>query len=267
MNEISLRFPEHPGGALPLDSGVHGIGRNADGTLTRIDDPAAADVCFCVDRRGTWLTVRDGVRGVHVNGRPVQRVAMLRVGDNVHVDGSEIALLGPLPPPPPAQADPLADGSSDPRVVLRGVGGRHHGRSFTLERPRLVGSSVDADLRIDDPAFAERHARISLQGDRVVLRDLGSVEGSIVNGQPVRDALLRTGDQIVFDAHHRFVVEAPAPVNDRIGPPPLPDDGGERVESSRQALGRSARRLPWLLLAALLLAAALSGLLLFGVAG
>src|SRR3546814_371936 len=39
--------------------------------------------------------------------------------------------------------------------------------------------------------------------------DLGSAEGTLANGEPMRDALLRPGDQVVFDAHHRFVVEAP----------------------------------------------------------
>src|SRR3546814_6524338 len=85
----------------------------------------------------------------------------------------------------------------------------YHGRSFTLEQPRLVGRSSDADIRIDDPSFADRHARLDLLGDDIILRDLGSAEGTLVNGEPMRDALLRPGDQVVFDAHHRFVVEAP----------------------------------------------------------
>jgi pSer/pThr/pTyr-binding forkhead associated (FHA) protein len=127
-----------------------------------------------------------------------------------------------------------------------------------------VGRSTDADIRIDDSAFADRHARIDLSGDTIVLRDLGSAEGSIVNGEPVRDAVLKPGDQIVFDAHHRFVIEAPARTT-------TPDEAsaadGDAGEHAQQALrnARSTRRLPWLLLAALMIAAALSALLLFGV--
>ena len=74
---------------------------------------------------------------------------------------------------------------------------------------RRFGPTVEADIRIDDPTFADRHARLDLVGDRIILRDLGSAEGTLVNGEPMRDALLRPGDQVVFDAHHRFVVEAP----------------------------------------------------------
>jgi pSer/pThr/pTyr-binding forkhead associated (FHA) protein len=216
-----------------------------------------------------WLTVAEDARGVHVNGRPVRRMAMLRVGDTVFVDGVEIVLAATRPAPaPPAPGQFPDQDIDDPRVVLRGVGGRYHGRSFTLDRPRVVGSSTVSDVRIDDPAFAERHARIGLQDGAIVLRDLGSEEGSVVNGETLRDALLLPGDQIVFDAHHRFVIEAPARAMQRDEMlPMLDEDADERVAEARQALGHSARRLPWLLLAALLIAAALSALLLFGVAG
>ena len=138
-------------------------------------------------------------------------MAMLRVGDSIYVDGGEMVLLGAkrerdaLPPAANGQ-----DGG-DPRVLLRGVGGRYHGRSFTLERPRVIGRGAECDIRLEDPVFSERHARIEVQGTQVLLRGLPGAEPSIVNGEPARDAVLRTGDQIVFDAHHRFVVEAGPP--------------------------------------------------------
>jgi pSer/pThr/pTyr-binding forkhead associated (FHA) protein len=256
VNELLLRFPGPPATERPLGTGMHGIAPGTAGLVEAREAP----VRICVDRRGVWLHVDEGALGVHVNGRPVQRLAMLRAGDVVFVDGADIALVGPIAPTDAAPASPRSDG--DPRVVLRGVGGRYHGRSFTLERPRLVGRSVDADIRLDDPEIAERHARLELHGDFVHLRDLGSAEGSVVNGQPVRDALLRPGDQVVFDAHHRFVVEAPGHAASPVADPLREDEAIERVDGP--ALAPSTRRLPWLLLAALLIAAALSILLLFG---
>jgi pSer/pThr/pTyr-binding forkhead associated (FHA) protein len=156
----------------------------------------------------------------------------------------------------------VADAPGDLRLVLRGVGGRYHGRSITLERPRLVGRAAEADIRIDDQAFPEHHARLEHHAGRVLLRDLDSGEASSVNGKPVRDAVLLPGDQVVFDAQHRFVVEAP-------GRQLLPEDAPETDLAStrfgKERNGSRVRRLPWLLLAALLIAGALSLLLLFGV--
>lgn len=267
VENLKLRFPGHDPAELPLGTGMHAISFDPErgNAVLHSNASVAAPVRFCVDRRGVWLTVGEGARGVHVNGRPVQRMAMLRRGDVVFVDGSEILLATANEPEPlPASIrNTPSDGSGDVRTVLRGVGGHYHGRSFTLERPRLIGHAADADIHVADPAFAERHARIECHGDAVVLRDLDSAEGSLLNGVHVRDALLRPGDQLVFDAHHRFVLESP-----RTSLQAEPGTTGESVEefpvSARTVLHDSARRLPWLLLAALLIAGALSALLLFG---
>lgn len=273
VNAFRLQFPDSPDDAspreaLPLVPGVHAVGRAGHGRLA-LDDPDAQPlVQVCVDRRGVWLQLYDGVRGVHVNGRPVQRMAMLRVGDAIFVEGQELLLLGadPAPAPPAASA---ADSTvhEDPRMVLRGVGGQHHGRSITLDRARLVGRLPECDLRVDEPAFADRHARLEPHPAGAVLRDLGSAEGSVVNGRRVRDALLRPGDQVVFDAHHRFVVESPRPAgaaDDGLGAP-WPREEAPAAGPAPISAAAGARRVPWLLLAALLLAGALSLLLLYGV--
>ncbi len=272
MEILKLRLSDDAGSELPLGMGMHGIGP-IDGRrdrLGRIDDAQAARVRFCVDRRGVWLAVADGAGGVHVNGREVRRMAMLRVGDAVYVDGVEIRLVGSTPPAPPDAAvldHAGPDPAGDPRVVLRGVGGQYHGRSFTLEQPRLVGRSPDADIRIDDPAFADRHARLELVGEDIVLRDLGSVDGSLVNGEQVRDALLRPGDQVVFDAHHRFVVEAPmrgAGAGQEAGRDATMVAAAASALAEEPAPPPSPWRLPWLLLAAIVIAGLLAALLLFG---
>ena len=244
---------------------MHHVG-HVDGGLGVVAEGADPVVCFCVDRRGVWLTVGDGRDGVHVNGREVRRLAMLRVGDSVYVDGHELRLVGLRAPASPGRAaDAGTPGAPDPRIVLRGLGGRHHGRSFTLDVPRLVGRASSADIHIDDPAFAERHARIELVDGQVWLRDLGSEEGSVVNGDSVRDALLQPGDQVVFDANYRFVVEAPMREVPKL---PLPmgdfDEAGALAEVRAAAGSRSPWRLPLVLLAALLIAGLLSLLLLYG---
>lgn len=270
MNDLRLRFPSHDHPDIPIGMGVHGIGRDPDHdrAIGVVESPQDALVQFCVDRRGVWLAVADGIRGVHVNGRPVLRMTMLRLGDSVHVEGIEMVLVGASVADglPRELANAPADGEGNLRTVLRGVGGQYHGRCFTLDRPRVVGRLEQSDIRIDDPAFADRHARIELHGEQVVLRDLGSYEGSVINGERVRDAVLSPGDQIVFDAHHRFVVEAPA----RMAAASVTQAAQERpfdadlAGDSRSITAGSVWRLPWLLLAAVLLAAALAALFWFG---
>jgi len=67
----------------------------------------------------------------------------------------------------------LLTGSTDARRVRI----RHQGH--------VVGRSPDADIHIDDPYASEFHSRIGLQDDRVVVHDLGSTNGTYVNGRRV----------------------------------------------------------------------------------
>lgn len=259
MNDLRLRFCDGSQPDLPLDTGVHALGRTPAG-LGPVDIDAPSLLRLSNDRRGVWLTVTEGMRGVHVNGRPVQQVAMLRAGDSIHANGCELLLYAANDDRDRALAAPVRDPAGNLRLALRGVGGAHHGRSLSLEKPRRVGSAANADLRIDGAGIAPEHALLEASNGQAMLRQAAA--DVLVNGRPVREALLRSGDQIVFGVQHRFVLEGPPPSvslptprmqaqPDADAPPPLPSRGW-------------MQRVPWLLVTAGLLAAALSALLVFG---
>ncbi len=267
VQNLLVHFSQQQQPDQPLRPGVQRIVRQANGSV-RLGDPGNGALLlaqFCMDDRGLWLQVGNGIRSIHVNGRPVRRMALLRAGDAVYVDGVEMVLQGEvdslLQAPAPA---PGNESNPDEQRLLRGVGGLHHGRSFTLSRARLVGRGGDADIEIDDPAFAEQHARVEVQGDRVLLRDLGSADGTRVNGVAVRHCWLQPGDQVVFDGQHRFVLEVPH--DPRRRPLPAEDESAQDAEQVAEApvTPRRVRRWPWLLVSAVALAGILSLLLWFG---
>lgn len=267
MQNLLVHFSQQQQPDQPLRPGVQRIVRQANGSV-RLGDAGNGALLlaqFCMDDRGLWLQVGNGIRGIHVNGRPVRRMALLRAGDAVYVDGVEMVLQGEvetlLQAPAPAAG---GDGSGEEQRLLRGVGGLHHGRSFTLARARVIGRGAEADIEIDEPAFAEQHARVEVHAERVLLRDLGSTDGTRVNGVPVRHCWLQAGDQLVFDGQHRFVLEVPH--DPRRRPPVTDDEGSDEAELAPVAPmpPRRVRRWPWLLGSALLLAAVLSLLLWFG---
>ena len=159
-------------------------------------------------------------------------------------------------PPTGAPRDAVAN----LRYALRGIGGAHHGRAISLERARRIGRAADADIRIDGPAIADVHASVEIVDQQVLLRASG---GDVqVNGHKVRELVLQAGDQVAFDVQHRFVLEGPPP---HIASPPArmayPDDVDAPPAPPRAGW---LRRMPWLLIAAVLLGGVLSALLLFG---
>ena len=95
MKEIRLRFPRHDQADLALGAGIHGLARRGDAIVAEPGDGAPVQVC--IDRRGVWMTLEQGAHAVHVNGRPVRRLAMLRAGDAIHLDGVLVQLLAARP--------------------------------------------------------------------------------------------------------------------------------------------------------------------------
>jgi serine phosphatase RsbU (regulator of sigma subunit)/pSer/pThr/pTyr-binding forkhead associated (FHA) protein len=90
------------------------------------------------------------------------------------------------------------------------------GRQFTLgEEPTYIGRSPECDVVLDVAAVSRRHAVITSDNGAYFIKDNGSRNGTIVNGQHVADrAQLRDGDQILIcdvSLEFRSVTPAPAP--------------------------------------------------------
>ena len=57
----------------------------------------------------------------------------------------------------------------------------------------VVGRGAEADLRINDPGISRRHAEFRLDGRQVKVVDLGSTNGTVVDGHKVRETTVRDG--------------------------------------------------------------------------
>ncbi|MHB8482836.1 MAG: FHA domain-containing protein [Nitrospiria bacterium] len=76
------------------------------------------------------------------------------------------------------------------------VGGEQMGRRMVLNKPRLTIGRMKADLMLGDVKISRQHAAIDLTDQGYRLTDLGSSNGSFVNGQSIKTQLLKDGDVI-----------------------------------------------------------------------
>jgi signal transduction histidine kinase len=81
--------------------------------------------------------------------------------------------------------------------TLAVVQGPDHGKSFDVNGSTLViGRDPSCDVPLRDPGISRHHARMELRGDHYVLKDLGSANGTYVNGMRVTESSLQAGDQV-----------------------------------------------------------------------
>jgi diguanylate cyclase (GGDEF)-like protein len=94
------------------------------------------------------------------------------------------------------------------RPVLISIRGELLATPIPLERDHVtIGRALDADIRLNDSKASRLHAQISTERDdgsgsmRFRVKDLRSTNGTLVNGQVIREALLNDGDKILIGDH------------------------------------------------------------------
>lgn len=77
------------------------------------------------------------------------------------------------------------------------IHGPRLGQLFALEKKEIViGRSPDCDLWIEDSAISRKHFKILVQGQNIRIKDLGSTNGTYVNGDYIEESVLNDGDKI-----------------------------------------------------------------------
>jgi hypothetical protein len=84
-----------------------------------------------------------------------------------------------------------------PKLRVATAAGLRAGAAYDLSEGALLGRGDHADIRLEDTFASSRHARLVPQGDVMVLEDLGSTNGTYLNGEPLRGPQpLHVGDSI-----------------------------------------------------------------------
>jgi len=118
------------------------------------------------------------------------------------------------------------------------IRGRDQGKRFQLEEPvHTVGRTQDSTVRLHDTEVSRAHAQLIRRGESYVLRDLGSSNGTFVNGQSASERELVSGDQIQFGRslvlYTGFVEESLENVEDKVDIIAKADnDDGSRIVAS-----------------------------------
>ncbi|HKQ67905.1 MAG TPA: DUF4388 domain-containing protein [Polyangiaceae bacterium] len=94
---------------------------------------------------------------------------------------------------------PQPSGSRRP-LALRFISGKYQGGEFPMvpNKEIVVGRSSDLDMVLVEEMVSRKHARIAYENDAIIIEDLGSTNGTFVNGEKIKRTQLKEGDRVLI---------------------------------------------------------------------
>ena len=108
-----------------------------------------------------------------------------------------------------------------PKYALKFISGKYQGGEFSVpdEGELIIGRAADLDVVLVEDMVSRKHAKLVGSGDTLIVIDLGSTNGTFVNGEKVRRAALKKYDRVLVGTSILRVIDAndmsPAGSSDR----------------------------------------------------
>lgn len=147
------------------------------------------------------------------------------------------------------------------RLIIEG--GPEAGRPYELTRSSIIGRATSCDLVVNDTSCSRMHVRVTPEGMRCRVEDLGSTNGTRVNGERVSLGYLNNGDHLAigdtvmrferpkFDGTSTVIIPGSAPVDARVavealteGPIEIGDAFAPRTLEATNRLMEATRGVP-----------------------
>src|SRR5271165_1098318 len=150
-----------------------------------------------------------------------------------------------------ADPSPKASTSPAPRpggrsYVLRFISGKYQGGEFPIvaDKQILVGRSSDLDMVLVEDMVSRKHAKIAMQGDQIWIEDLGSTNGTFVNGEKIKRARLKEGDRVLIGTSILKLISGDAPRDGMDAKRELENVAQARRTSQQRTMSGSIEEVP-----------------------
>ncbi len=205
---LQLEFKQENISSLDLNQQTRiSIGRDKSNDVI-LENPNVSGVHAEIRIEGSGCFVLDlgSTNGTFVNGSKVQGRQEIKAWDKINFAQIEAEVVDTERSRPTQLSQAVQTGEpgnsgkeSTPQWTLEGFSGKFKGKSYPIKGKMTVGREQSCDICIDSKMISKKHAEIS-PGDGVLeLKDLGSTNGTFVNGTRVQATFLKSGDRLSFD--------------------------------------------------------------------
>jgi len=178
------------------------IGRDKSNSLV-VNDEGVSVFHAELRREDNKLYLRDcgSVNGTFLNGERIHDKVEVQAGDSFRLHLVEFEVVDP--------AKTVADGPRIKRDIekpalpqwqVKAMTGALAGRLFPVDGTKVIGRDPGCDIMVTGAHVSRRHAELSIRSGHLWVKDLGSSNGSFVNGKRVDEAELKNADEVKFDA-------------------------------------------------------------------
>lgn len=192
---------------------------------------------------GWWVEDLGSSNGTGLDGKKITRPTPLAPGNVVSIGDIELKFEGDAPRPKGPPDHLVARVMYSPGKGAKPVD--------TLIHQRItIGRKPENTLQIENKAISSQHCEIVNRGGAYILRDLGSSNGTFVNGRRVTEHTLRNGDKVVLGKKVDLYFMDPAaaqgdakqaPKDEPAAPAPRPPSGRKPAAKASSAPGGSER--------------------------
>ncbi len=203
---LKIRFKNNKYNAVWLVEPKVSIGRLITNDLV-VDDAEVADSHIEVLVEHEQLTLKNLVpeKPVKVNDEEVSSICTLKPDDVITLGAVELQVIDPKREPKEAMVE--AGNATQlrtptPKTTGWALKANHTAlanRVFPIKEMTIVGRATECDISLAAAHLSRRHAQLQVLDGLLYVKDLGSANGTFVNGKQVTEARVKRGDELRFD--------------------------------------------------------------------
>jgi pSer/pThr/pTyr-binding forkhead associated (FHA) protein len=202
---LKIRYKNNKYNSVWLVEPMITVGRSATNDLV-VDDAQVADKHFEVHVTHETLTLKNlqPLKPIRVNTVDVIGACTLKVDDEITLGAIELIVIDPKRESK-ATAQEVANATQMRNLPTTGwaLKANHAtlaNRVFPLKDSTVIGRSADCDISLAAAHLSRRHAQLQIVDGVLFVKDLGSANGTFLNGKQVMEARVKRGDELRFDA-------------------------------------------------------------------
>lgn len=202
---LKIRYKNNKYNSVWLVEPMITIGRSATNDLV-VDDPYVADKHFEVHVTHETLTLKNlhPLKPVRVNTVDVIGACTLKVDDEITLGTIELVVIDPKRESKTGAPEVPSAAQVRPAHTTGWALKANHtalaNRVFPLKDITIIGRSADCDICLAAAHLSRRHAQLQVIDGALFVKDLGSANGTFLNGKQVMEARVKRGDELRFDA-------------------------------------------------------------------